>query len=177
MPSSFWQVCCMPALWRRCSSCKKDISLGEAYYVCSVSTCRQKKTDYAFCDLECWDRHIPVERHRGDTASAIEKRAPRTAESSSDLPTTQTKSSDTPERRRIILSNSSVESAPRPTSGDDEVLVVVSKVKKYISDKSGMNTAASAMDALTQRVKILCDQAILEARNDGRKTVMDRDFV
>jgi len=57
------------------------------------------------------------------------------------------------------------------------VLVVVSKVKKYISEKAGMNTAASVMDALTQRVKILCDQAIAEARNDGRKTVMDRDFV
>jgi len=165
----------MTAVWRRCSSCKKDISLGAPYYVCSVSTCRQKKTDYAFCDLECWDRHIPVERHRGDTASAIEKRAPRTPEAVSAAESTAS-SGESMERRRIVVSNTG-NPAPQTTSVDDEVLVVVSKVKKYISEKAGMNTAASVMDALTQRVKILCDQAIIEARNDGRKTVMDRDFV
>ncbi|MBN8554847.1 MAG: hypothetical protein J0L93_05325 [Deltaproteobacteria bacterium] len=59
---------------------------------------------------------------------------------------------------------------------EDEVLVVVSKVKKYISEKSGMNTSANVMDALTTRVQRICDQAIEEARRQGRKTVMDRDL-
>jgi histone H3/H4 len=57
-----------------------------------------------------------------------------------------------------------------------DVLVVASKVKKYIKEKAGMNTSATTMDALTQVVVKACDQAIEHAKNDGRKTVMDRDF-
>lgn len=57
-----------------------------------------------------------------------------------------------------------------------DVLVVASKIKKYIKEKASMNTSATAMDALTQVVVKACDQAIDSAKNDGRKTVMDRDF-
>lgn len=56
-----------------------------------------------------------------------------------------------------------------------EALVVASKVKKYIKDQGGMNTASSTIEKLTNEVQRLCDQAISKARNDGRKTVMDRD--
>jgi histone H3/H4 len=58
----------------------------------------------------------------------------------------------------------------------EEVLVVVSKLKKYIREKSGFNTSGSVAEALTARIRQLCDQAIDSAKNDGRKTVMDRDF-
>ncbi|MBI4367202.1 MAG: hypothetical protein HY543_10320 [Deltaproteobacteria bacterium] len=57
-----------------------------------------------------------------------------------------------------------------------DVLVVASKVKQYIKDKAGMNTSATAMEALTGIVKKCCDEAMERARQDGRKTVMDRDF-
>lgn len=57
-----------------------------------------------------------------------------------------------------------------------EILVVVSKVKKKIKEKGGMNTSASAMDALTRIVENACERAINNAKADGRKTVMDRDF-
>jgi len=57
-----------------------------------------------------------------------------------------------------------------------EVLVVASKLKSYIRDKSGMNTSASVIDALSEKVRQLCDQAMENAKADGRKTVMDRDF-
>jgi len=57
-----------------------------------------------------------------------------------------------------------------------ETLVVVSKVKKYIKDKAGMNTSATAMDALSKIVAKECVKATEAARSDGRKTVMDRDF-
>lgn len=57
-----------------------------------------------------------------------------------------------------------------------EVLVVASKLKNYIRAKSGMNTSAAVMEALSKRVRELCDQAIESAKRDGRKTVMDRDF-
>jgi len=40
----------------------------------------------------------------------------------------------------------------------DEVLVVVSKLKKYIKESADMNTS------------------IENAKADGRKTIMDRDF-
>jgi len=56
------------------------------------------------------------------------------------------------------------------------VLVVVSKVKKHIKDKSGMNTSATAMDALTTVVERACEKAVENAQREGRKTVMDRDF-
>lgn len=57
-----------------------------------------------------------------------------------------------------------------------DALVVASKVKKYIKDKADMNTSASTIDALTEAVARLCDQAIENARADGRKTVKDRDI-
>lgn len=57
-----------------------------------------------------------------------------------------------------------------------EHLVVVSKVKKHIRDKSGMNTSASVMDELTKIVEFEIDKAIENAKKDNRKTVMDRDF-
>ena len=57
-----------------------------------------------------------------------------------------------------------------------EALVVASKVKKYIKDKADMNTSASTIDALTEAVSRLCDEAIENARADGRKTVKDRDI-
>lgn len=59
---------------------------------------------------------------------------------------------------------------------DAEILVVVSKLKGYIREKSGMNTAGNVAPRLSEIIKGLCDNAIEQARNDGRKTVMDRDF-
>ena len=58
---------------------------------------------------------------------------------------------------------------------NEEVLIVVSKLKKYIKEKSGMNTASSVAEAVSARVRSLCDAAIEQAKSDGRKTVMDRD--
>ena len=59
---------------------------------------------------------------------------------------------------------------------EEEVLVVVSKLKNYIREKSEMNTAGNVAPKLSALVRSLCDQAIERARADGRKTVMDRDF-
>jgi histone H3/H4 len=60
--------------------------------------------------------------------------------------------------------------------GDNDILVVVSKVKAYIREKAGMNTAGSVAAVLSDRVRQLIDQAIENAKNDKRKTVKDRDF-
>ena len=57
-----------------------------------------------------------------------------------------------------------------------EILVVASKVKSYIKEKSaGMNTSGAVPDELSKRVAALLDKSIENAKADGRKTVMDRD--
>ena len=58
-----------------------------------------------------------------------------------------------------------------------EVLVVASKVKNYIKDKGEMKTSANVLQVLSDRIRSMCDQAVETARNDGRKTVLDRDFL
>ncbi len=60
--------------------------------------------------------------------------------------------------------------------GEQEVLVVVSKLKNYIRDKSGFNTSGNVAPRLSDMIRTLCDGAIERARKDGRKTLMDRDF-
>ena len=59
-----------------------------------------------------------------------------------------------------------------------EVLVVASKTKDYIRSVSGgMNTSAAVMNVLSDKVRELCNQAIQRAKDDKRKTVMEKDFV
>ena len=60
---------------------------------------------------------------------------------------------------------------------DNEVLVVASKVKTYIKANGDMKTSSSVLTVLSDRIRSLCEQAIANARNDGRKTVLDRDFM
>lgn len=59
---------------------------------------------------------------------------------------------------------------------EQEVLVVISKLKNYIRERSGFNTAGSVAPALSDHLRRVCDAAIENARRDGRKTVMDRDL-
>jgi hypothetical protein len=58
---------------------------------------------------------------------------------------------------------------------DREILIVVSKLKKYIKDRSGMNCSDAVADLLSDHVRVLCDDAIRAAARDERKTVLDRD--
>lgn len=57
-----------------------------------------------------------------------------------------------------------------------DVLVVASKVKSFIKEKSGMNTSGAVPEELSKRVAILLEKAVENAKQDGRKTVMDRDI-
>jgi hypothetical protein len=54
----------MSHVWKTCSSCKKEIGFNTKYWVCSVSTCNQKRTGWIFCQVECWDAHVPKMNHR-----------------------------------------------------------------------------------------------------------------
>lgn len=60
---------------------------------------------------------------------------------------------------------------------EKETLVVTSKLKKYVRETAGMNTSGSVPQILSDKIRALCNQAIEHAKQDGRKTLMDRDFV
>ena len=60
--------------WRKCNSCKKPIQYGALYWVCNVSTCNRKRTGLAFCEVSCWDAHVPGMNHRESWAE--ERKAP-----------------------------------------------------------------------------------------------------
>ncbi len=57
-----------------------------------------------------------------------------------------------------------------------DVLIVTSKVKTLIKTAHSMNTSGSVAEALSDRVRQLCEQAAEAAKADGRKTIMDRDI-
>ena len=57
-----------------------------------------------------------------------------------------------------------------------DVLVVTSKVKNFIKTKSGLNTSGAVANALSDRVRELCESAVEKAKAEKRKTVMDRDI-
>ncbi len=59
---------------------------------------------------------------------------------------------------------------------DSEILVVSSKVKKYIKTKFGMNTSKDVADKLSDCIRSLCADAAESAKNGKRKTMMAKDF-
>lgn len=153
-----------PNLWRKCSSCKKPINFLSKYYVCSVSTCNGQRTGYVFCSVPCFEVHLPGARHKD--AAAIEMRAPNKADAQRE-PT-----------RKIIASPVSGSPAASSNKGPipKDVLIIASRLKDYIQARGDMNTSGNVMDVLSDHVRVITDRAIDQARADGRKTVMDRDF-
>lgn len=83
-------------------------------------------------------------------------------------------------RRRIRVGSAprpaAAAPAPAPAPGSDDVLVVVSRLKTYVRERFGMNTSDAVMEVLSDHMRALCHRAAENARADGRKTVMDRDF-
>ncbi|MFQ5699418.1 MAG: hypothetical protein ACE5IL_14190 [Myxococcota bacterium] len=169
----------MAEVWRRCSSCKRDIEVGQVYWVCNVSTCNRKRTGLVFCTTECWDAHLGVVNHR--ESWAIEKRAgeaaaPVSAARAASPARRATTAPSTPVRRRVraIARPASAPDADRDLPRD--ILIVASKLKAYIRARSGMNTSDRVLEPLSDRVRQLCDGAIEQARAAERRTVLDRDF-
>jgi hypothetical protein len=83
-------------------------------------------------------------------------------------------------QRRVVTTTPT----PAPTSDgsvvlsdveDKDVLIVVSKLKKYIKDRSGFNTSDQIVDLLSDHVRAICDEAIRAAARNDRKTVLERD--
>ena len=182
-------------IWRRCSSCKQPIAFGVQYYVCSVSTCTRKRTGFAFCSVDCWETHLPMMRHR--EAWAVEEQAPtreqwarEQAEESGDPPRAAARSespraADKPASAPAVLRREAggdgtrriaVPSAPAAPPAPREVLVIASRLKDYIRARYGMNTSDGVLEVISDHLRTLCDHAASNARDDARKTVLDRDF-
>jgi hypothetical protein len=184
-------------VWLLCSACRKPIPFGSTHWVCSVSTCNRDRTRLVFCSVACWDSHVATLRHR--EAWAVDARAPARAEAAPDLarePAARQPAPASAARQPAPAPaprqpGPAAPSPPRPDARSvtahaggpalsnqyehDDVLVVVSKVKKYIRDRSGMNTSDAVAEALGAHVRKVCDDAIRNAARDERKTVLDRD--
>jgi hypothetical protein len=177
---SAYTICAMTTLtvWRRCSSCKAEIGFTKQYWVCSVSTCTRTRTGYFFCSVPCWEAHLPMMRHR--EAFAVEQRSPTAAQWQEQLEedpdeADQEERAPVPEARRKVVTSAPPPPAALADADDKDILIVVSKLKKYIRDRSGMNTSDNVMALLSDHVRLIADLCIQAARDAGRKTVLDRD--
>jgi hypothetical protein len=152
--------------WRRCSACKQPIALGATYWICNVSTCNRSRTALAFCSVSCWEVHLPGANHR--EAWALERKAPLTAEAPSAAAAEETPRAG---RRRLVRGPG----AAKETGPPREVLVVASRLKEYVRARSGFHTSDRVLEPLSDHVRRLTDQAIENARREGRMTILDRD--
>ena len=148
----------MAERWRRCSACKSDIALGGTYWVCSVSTCNRKRTALVFCTVDCWEVHLPTERHR--EAWAVEERAPTDPDPPEGAPRQR--------RPRVTASGTT-------DDGRGEILIVASRLKTYIRSSSSYNTSDNVLPRLSDAIRKICDEAIRNARRAERQTVLERD--
>lgn len=188
-------------MWLKCSACKAEIGFGKIHWVCSVSTCNRARTRLVFCSVACWDSHVAMLRHRD--AWAVEERAPTQEQWQRELAAEAATAAASPAaaapaapaapgpRPAVLVrpsGGSAVPSAPSTApSGsapvmtlaevaDKDILIVISKMKKYIKDRSGFNCSDAVGDMLSEHVRAICDDAIRAAARDERKTVLDRDI-
>jgi hypothetical protein len=162
----------MAETWLKCSACKNPIAYSVTHWVCSVSTCNRARTRLVFCTVSCWDSHVAILRHRD--AWAVEARSPTKAAWEAELAANPPDSVAVAEKaaapRRVVET-----AAPAGPAVEREMLIVVSKMKKYIKDRSGFNCGDSVAELLSDHVRAICDEAIRAAGQDERKTVLDRD--
>lgn len=67
---------------------------------------------------------------------------------------------------------------PGPTAAAEpgEILIIASRLKDFIREQSDFNTSADVMEVLSDIVREATVEAIRQARLEGRRTVMARDF-
>lgn len=77
--------------------------------------------------------------------------------------------------KRILVSSKS-KTMNNVDELSDDILVVASKLKKYIKEKHGLSTSAEVMARLSDILRVTSDRACERAKQEGRKTLMERDF-
>jgi len=99
--------------------------------------------------------HIPGARHKD--AAAIRERAPARMPS------------------RSIVKPAGTATTPSKSAMPKEVLIIASRLKDT-SGPLGNEHVRTSDGCLSDYVRVVCDRAIDNARAEGRKTVLDRDF-
>jgi hypothetical protein len=137
-----------------------------------------------FCSVSCWEVHLPDANHR--EAWAVERRAPATLDAepargaasapppASRATATATAPAASGGQRRLVRPVPPAASAPAAPPA--EVLIVASRLKDYVRAKAGYNTSDRVLEPLSEIVRRIADQAIENARRDGRMTVLERDI-
>jgi histone H3/H4 len=130
-----------------------------------------------------WERELadqPAEPPRPPPAAprpAAPAPVARPAPTSAPAPATPAATAPAPQRRIV----GEPPPAPAPAGvalqdvADRDILIVMSKLKKYIKDRSGMNCSDGVAEVLSDHVRALADESIRAAGRDERKTVLDRD--
>jgi len=176
--------------WSKCSSCKKEIGYSSRYYVCSVSSCNTKRTGYRFCSVSCFETHVPGARHKN--AGAVEEQSPVKSQPSPQWSASPVQKSEAPKKPIV---QQSAQETPRPSTGvkrrivsgsqgnprrvtteSDEILIIASRFKEFMKTQSDLNCSQAVMTALSNHVRMIAMQAADNARDQGRKTLMEYDF-
>jgi len=129
-----------------------------------------------------WEGELAREAAAEAAASALNVSTPRAASAPVARPNPASPGGSPSGRWSEDASHAQTMERPQPVelaSGADvprDILVVASKLKAYVRARSGMNTSDGVLDVLSDRLRVLCDQAIRRAAEAGRKTVLDRDF-
>jgi len=190
----------MAETWLKCSACRSDIEFGSKYFQCSVSTCNRARTRLVFCSVPCWDSHVATLRHRDAWAEdkiapskaawereladqpAEPPRPPPAAPRPAPAPAARPAPASAPAAAPPAATRRVVGEPPPAPAGlalqdvaDRDIMIVVSKLKKYIKDRSGMNCSDAVAEVLSDHVRALADESIRAAARDERKTVLDRD--
>ncbi|MBA3460101.1 MAG: hypothetical protein H0T46_09090 [Deltaproteobacteria bacterium] len=194
----------MAEAWMKCTECRTEIPYDVVYWQCSVSTCNRSRMPLYFCSVVCWDSHLSVVRHRDayavevrapskeswqkEQADAAAAPQPRAMMVTPDRPLASGSPSGNPAPRPMPQASPPAQVTTRKVVGeaapgdasladvaDKDQLIVISKLKKYIKDRSGMNCSDAVADMLSDHVRAVCDEAIRAAARDERKTVLDRD--
>ncbi|MBT8495785.1 MAG: hypothetical protein KJO07_22270 [Deltaproteobacteria bacterium] len=165
-------------MWKKCSSCRREIDFGAPYWKCSVSTCQRSRTALYFCSVPCWDAHLATANHR--EAWAVEARAPSKAQWQAEQAAETDSAKVAPARKTVGGTPRKVVAATAAASPNQgapkDILIVVSKLKKYLREAHGMKTSDACAAVLSDYVRTLCDRAVINAQDAERKTVLDRDF-
>lgn len=151
------------SFWRKCGSCKKEINYNSTYQVCGQTACQK----FAYCSIDCWSLHNSVMNHKNGWSE--DRQAPKKENEG-------VRRIITPQKTTPSQSHSQSDQAQNKIL-EQEILIVASKLKQYVKDKHDLNTSADVMEILSQKVRKLTDQASQKAKSEGRKTLLDRDFI
>jgi len=77
---------------------------------------------------------------------------------------------------RRVVAPAGNQRTPLNEGVDRDILIVASKLKKYIKARSGLRTSDEVMPLLSDLVRAACDEAIVQAREAERTTVLARDI-